>query len=64
MAEIELHVLNAQCLNRHISTIEKITKEVNAWQVNRNNKNRKINWQFTNKEARVKLKKLYPSIHD
>ena len=64
MAEIELHVLNAQCLNRHISTIEKITEEVNAWQVNRNNKNRKINWQFTNKEARVKLKKLYPSIHD
>ena len=64
MAEIELHVLNAQCLNRHISTIEKITEEVNAWQVNRNNKNRKINWQFTNKEATVKLKKLYPSNHD
>ena len=64
MAEIELHILNAQCLNRHISTIEKITEEVNAWQVNRNNKNRKINWQFTKKEARVKLKKLYPSIHD
>ena len=64
MAEIELHVLNAQCLNRHISTIEKISEEVNAWQVNRNNKNRKINWQFTNKEATVKLKKLYPSNHD
>ena len=64
MAEIELHVLNGQCLNRHISTIEKINEEVDAWQVNRNNKNKKINWQFTNKEARVKLKKLYPSIHD
>lgn len=64
MAEIELHVLNGQCLNRHISTIEKINEEVDAWQTNKNNKNRKINWQFTNKEARVKLKKLYPSIHD
>ena len=63
MAEIELHVLNGQCLNRHISDIKKIEEEVDAWQLNRNNKNSKINWQFTNKEARVKLKKLYPSIH-
>lgn len=64
MAEIELHVLNGQCLNRHISTMKKINEEVDAWQTHRNNKNSKINWQFTNKEARVKLKKLYPSIHD
>jgi len=63
MAEIELHVLNGQCLNRHISTMKKIKEEVEAWQTNRNNKNSKINWQFTNKEARVKLKKLYPSIY-
>jgi hypothetical protein len=64
MAEIELHVLNGQCLSRHISTIEKIKQEVDAWQIHRNNKNSKINWQFTNKEARVKLKKLYPSIQN
>ena len=64
MAEIELHVLNGQCLNRHISSMKKIKEEVDAWQQQRNNKNSKINWQFTNKEARVKLKKLYPSIHD
>ena len=64
MAEIELHVLNGQCLNRHISTMEKIKEEVEAWQSNRNNKNSKINWQFTNKEARIKLKRLYPSIYD
>jgi DDE superfamily endonuclease len=62
MAEIELHVLNRQCLNKHISTIKEIKEEVEAWQTNRNNKNKKINWQFTNKEARVSLKKLYPSI--
>lgn len=64
MAEIELHVLNGQCLNRHLSTIDKIKDEVEAWQTSRNNKNKKINWQFTNKNARVKLKKLYPSIED
>jgi hypothetical protein len=39
MAEIELHILNGQCLNRHISSIE---EEVNAWQIHRNNKNSKI----------------------
>ena len=64
MAEIELHVLNGQCLNRHIDTMEKVKEEVEAWQSNRNNKNSKINWQFTNKDARIKLKKLYPSLHD
>jgi hypothetical protein len=64
MAELELHVLNGQCLNRYIATMKKIKDEVEAWQTNRNNKNNKINWQFTNKEARIKLKKLYPSIDD
>lgn len=64
MAEIELHVLNGQCLDRHISNIKVVKEEVDAWQSNRNNKNSKINWQFSNKEARIKLKKLYPSIHD
>jgi len=64
MAEIELHVLNGQCLSRHIATMEMIKEEVEAWQNNRNNKNNKIDWQFTNKDARIKLKKLYPSLHD
>ncbi|MCX6317596.1 MAG: IS630 family transposase [Bacteroidetes bacterium] len=64
MAEIELHVLNGQCLNRHLPTIEKIKEEVMAWTNCRNNKISKINWQFTNSEARIKLKKLYPSILD
>ncbi len=64
MAEIELHVLNGQCLNRHIATMDKIKEEVGAWQENRNNKNGKINWQFTNGDTRIKLKRLYPSIYD
>lgn len=64
MAEIELHVLNGQCLNRHISDIMTIKEEINAWQNHRNNKKSKIDWQFTNKKARIKLRRLYPSIHD
>ena len=64
MAEIELHVLNVQCLNRQIATMGEITTEDEAWQNNRNNKFSKINWQFANDQARIKLKRLYPSILD
>ena len=64
MAEIELNVLMNQCLNRKTDNIETIEKEVKAWQKHRNNKECKINWQFTNKDARIKLKKLYPTILD
>lgn len=62
MAEIELNVLNRRCLNRHIETIESVREESIAWQKDRNNKTVKINWQFTTKDARIKLKRLYPSI--
>lgn len=64
MAEIELHVLSSQCLNRHIATVDEIKQEVKAWQEHRNNKNSKINWQFTTSDARIKLKRLYPSFDD
>jgi len=64
MAEIELHVLNGQCLNRHIATLGEIRDEAKAWEDHRNNKDAKINWQFTNKDARIKLKRLYPSIYN
>jgi hypothetical protein len=64
MAEIELHVLNGQCLNRHIATLDEIRDEAKAWEDHRNNKDAKINWQFTNKDARIKLKRLYPSIYN
>lgn len=62
MAEIELHVLTAQCLKRHISNITTIRREVKAWENYRNAQTKKIDWQFTNKDARIKLKRLYPSI--
>ena len=62
MAEIELNVLMGQCLNRRIDDMTTIRKEVKAWQQSRNNKKAKINWQFRTDDARVKLKKLYPTI--
>jgi len=63
MAEIELNVLMGQCLNRRIDNLKTMREEVEAWQYHRNNMNAKINWQFTTKDARIKLKKLYPSIY-
>lgn len=64
IAEIELNVLHSQCLNRRIDRIEVVKREVKAWQEYRNNINSKVNWQFTTEDARVKLKKLYPSIEE
>ena len=62
MAEIELNVLTRQCLNRRIASIEIVRKEVNAWQNHRNNQNAKINWQFTTDDARIKLRRLFPTL--
>jgi len=64
MAEIELNVLTGQCLKRRLDNIEAVMKETTAWQDSRNNKNAKINWQFTTQDARIKLKRLYPTLHD
>lgn len=62
MAEIELNVLMGQCLNRRIDNITTVKNEVSAWQRSRNNKKAKINWQFKAEDARIKLKRLYPTI--
>ena len=61
MAEIELKVLNNQCLGRRIGSIDKVRSEVEAWEKARNGYNKKINWQFTTDKARIKLRRLYPS---
>lgn len=64
MAEIELNVLMGQCLSRRIDNIDTMKEEACAWQQHRNNKKATINWQFTNNDARIKLKRLYPTILD
>ncbi len=62
MAEIELSVLSRQCLNRRIPDKESLQREVAAWSQRRNFESRKIDWQFTTSDARIKLKRLYPLI--
>jgi hypothetical protein len=63
IAEIELNVLNSQCLDRRIGDKETLIKEVAAWNLERNQRAASVNWQFTTQDARVKLKRLYPSFH-
>ena len=62
MAEIELRVLSTQCLNRRIDTMTEVRRQVSAWEKERNNKKAVINWRFTTDDARIKLKRLYPSV--
>ena len=62
MAECELAVLAGQCLDRRIATIDALREEIAAWEGPRNQLQTKIHWQFTNEVARVKLKRLYPSV--
>jgi hypothetical protein len=62
MAESELGVLTSQCLDRRIADKQTLIEEVDAWEKLRNKKHTKADWQFTTANARVKLKRLYPSI--
>ena len=62
MAETELSVLARQCLNRRIATLATLLREIRAWEKQRNGAKCKIDWRFTTKDARIKLKRLYPSI--
>lgn len=62
MAEIELNVLIRQCLNRRIADMATVATEVDAWQNHRNTRNAMINWRFTTKDARIKLRRLYPTL--
>lgn len=62
MAEIELSVLSRQCLKQRIGSPMELEQHVAAWQQARNAQTVKINWRFTTDDARIKLKRLYPSI--
>lgn len=62
MAEIELSVLKGQCLNGRIPDMITMQTEVAAWSKKRNSSAKKISWQFKTPDARIKLKRLYPTL--
>jgi hypothetical protein len=63
MAETELSVLQRQCLGtKRVPTKTRLEKELKAWETKRNQNQRGVNWQYTTRDARTKLKRLYPVI--
>ena len=62
LAESELGVLSAQCLDRRIPDKQTLIDEIAAWEHDRNINHAKSDWHFTTKHARIKLKHLYPAI--
>lgn len=64
MAEIELGILGRQCLSQRIDNMADLRRQVTAWEKDRDKTKVKVNWQFTTTDARIKLKKLYPSLDE
>jgi transposase len=64
MAEIELSVLSRQCLERRVPDFETLQAEAAAWQRRRDAAGVKIDWRFSTGDARIKLKRLYPSLQE
>jgi hypothetical protein len=62
VAEIELSVLTKQCLSRRIAELATLRREASAWAEQRNEAQTGVDWHFTTKDARTKLKRLYPQI--
>jgi hypothetical protein len=63
MAETELSIMSRQCLDRRIESQEIMVQETTTWEQDRNELGAGIDWQFTTADARIKLKRLYPSFH-
>ena len=64
MAEIELSVLSRQCLERRVPDFETLEREAAAWQDRRDAAHVKIEWRFRTEDARIKLRRLYPSLQE
>ena len=60
VAEIELSVLARQCLDRRIGSAEELSREINAWETERNADGSRVHWRFTTEDARIRLHHLYP----
>jgi hypothetical protein len=64
MAEMELCVLSCQCLERRVPDFETLEREAAAWQDWRDAAGVKIEWRYRTEDARIKLKRLYPSLQE
>jgi transposase len=62
MAECEIGILDRQCLDRRIPSMEALQDEVQAWQSERNDQKATIEWMFDVAAARKKLQRAYPEL--
>ena len=62
MAEMAFSILSRECLDRRIPSVEKLREEILIWKKEKNKQCKKVDWRFTTKDARVKLKRFYPSL--
>ena len=62
MAEIEIGIMSQQALAKPLPDMDSFKKQIKAWTLRRNSECSKVNWQFTTSDARIKLKRLYPTI--
>jgi len=61
MAEIELNVLTRRCLSAKFDSFDTVASAIAGWERHRNNFKAKVSWQFTTQDARIKLRRLYPT---
>lgn len=59
MAEIEINMMDRECLARRIGVASVLEIEIACWSQQRNNEKKKIQWSFTKKDADKKLAKHY-----
>ena len=62
MAEIELSILSRQCMNDYFESRKQLKERIVPWERSRNDRQVGINWRFTTADARIKLKRLYPTL--
>ena len=60
MVEIEISVMNSQCLDRRIDSRERLAFQLDAWQRKRNASRARINWMFSTEKARARMARAYP----
>ena len=62
MAECELSAFTKQCLSRNVDSMEELQRESESWYMDRNRRQKGIDWQFSLDDARIRLKHLYPVV--
>ena len=62
MAEIELSILSRQCMNDYFESRKQLKERIVPWERSRNDQQAGINWRFTTADARIKLRRLYPTL--